>query len=355
MKLTKKVIGNICGKEVFLLKFENDNNYSVEFYNYGGYFSSVKIPFKNDQSKTEDVLLGYRNLENYIRDKIYLNSIVGRVCNRIANSKFDLNNITYCLYSNADPHHIHGGKKGFNKRVWEIKNIMKEKKFLKCVLFYRSKHMEEGYPGNLDCHATYILNNKNELIINFSAESDEDTIVNITNHNYWNFHGHKSSYQNIEQHFIKINANYFCESDNNSVPTGKLLTVMNKKLDFKKFKEIDNYILANSGIDKCYCINNFDGKIKEVATVFSNLTKMGMIMYTNQLGLQFYTGNMMTDSLVGKNNREYGNQYGLCLEAQFFPDAINHNNFISPILRKGAQYNSSILIKLRNDFSTELF
>ena len=210
--------------------------------------------------------------------------------------------------------------------------------------------MEEGYPGNLDCYATYILNHKNELIINFSAETDEDTIVNITNHNYWNFHGHQSNYQNIEKHFIKINANYFCETDSNSIPTGKLLKVMNQKLDFIKFKKIDNHILSNSGIDKCYCINDFDGEIKEVATVFSDLTKMGMIMYTNQPGLQFYTGNMMTDFLAGKNNREYGNQYGLCLESQFFPDSINCKNFITPILKKGEKYNSKIIFKLRNNF-----
>ena len=350
MQITKKIIDKINDHEILLLKFANDNNYSTEFCNFGGYFFSINIPNKNDPAQTEDVLLGYSSFENYKKDKISLNAIVGRVCGRITNSQFELNNSTYCLYPNAKPHHIHGGKKGFNKQVWTIESIVEEKNFIKCVLFYWSSHMEEGYPGNLECRTTYIFNNNNELIINFSAESDQDTIINITNHNYWNFHGHKSSYQNVVQHYVKINANYFCELDNDFIPTGKLIKANNTKFDFIELTTINDQILANAGIDTCYNITDFDGEIREAATVFSDLTKMGMVMYTDRPGLQFYTGNMMDNDYEGKFNRKYGNQYGLCFEPQLFPDAINHKNFISPILRKSAKYNSKIVIKLKNDF-----
>jgi len=134
MKFNKKIIDKINGKEILLLQFKNDNNYSIEFYNFGGYFHSINIPKKNNASQTEDALLGYSNFENYKQDRINLNSIVGRVCGRIANSKFYLNNSAYHLYPNAKPHHIHGGKRGFNKQVWTIKSIVKEKNFLKCIL-----------------------------------------------------------------------------------------------------------------------------------------------------------------------------------------------------------------------------
>tara|TARA_B100001123_G_scaffold450320_1_gene620421 strand:+ start:2256 stop:3308 length:1053 start_codon:yes stop_codon:yes gene_type:complete len=350
MKLIKKIINNINGKEIFLLKFINNNNYSIEFCNYGGYFFNINIPYKKDLSKSEDVLLGYSNLDHYIHDNLYLNSIVGRYCNRISHANFKLNNSSYNLYPNLKPHHIHGGLNGFNKKIWSIDRIEKNKNYISCVLSYLSKHMEEGYPGNLKCYSTYILNNDNELIINFNAKSDHDTVVNITNHNYWNFHGHYSSYNDIKDHHIKINANKYCETDLDSIPTGKLIKVNNSKYDFENFKNINDHILDNKGIDKCFCINDFDGKIKEIATAFSNLTKMGIIMYSNKPGLQFYTGNNISNNLKGKYNRFYHKNYGFCLESQFFPNSINHDNFISPILLKNDLYESNIVIKLKNDF-----
>ena len=349
MKLSKNIVKNISNKEIFLLKFENDNNYSIEFSNYGGYFFSINIPAKIDSNKLEDVLLGYSIFDDYEKDKFYLNSIVGRFCNRISNSHFKLNDLSYNLNPNIRPHHIHGGLNGFNKKIWSIKKIEKEKNYLKCVLSYFSPHMEEGYPGNLSCYCTYILNNNNELKINFNAISDQDTIINITNHNYWNFHGHQLNYNNIKNHSIKIYANQYCETDSDSIPTGKLINIDDTKFDFKKFVNIDDSILENEGIDKCFAIDNFDGNLKKVAEVYSNLTNMGMVMYSDKPGLQFYTGNNIND-FIGKYNKIYDKNHGLCLESQFFPDSINHKNFISPILKKNTEYNSNIVIKLKNNF-----
>ena len=350
MKISKTVISKIGNHEIQKIKFLNNNNYSVEFYNFGGCFHSIKIPYKDNVSFTEDVLLGYRNIGCYQSDNIYLNAIIGRVSGRIANSQFVLNNKAYKLFSNDGSHHIHGGKKGFNKKIWTINQLYKENDSLTCVMTSSSKNMEEGYPGKLNCSTTYSLNNKNELIINFVVECEQDTIVSLTNHNYWNFHGHNSKYQQISDHSVKLKAQLYCESDKDLIPTGKLVNVQKAKFDFQRYKMIDKNVLDNNGIDACYCIDDFDGKIKKVASVYSNLTKMGLYLYSNQPGLQFYTGNMMNHCYLGKYKRQYGQNYGLCLEPQLFPDAINHKNFISPVLHKGQTYNSKIIMKLKNDF-----
>ena len=359
MKIKKEKITTLDNQQVFKITFTNNNNYVVNFYNFGGYIDSISIPYKNKLHEYEDVLLGYRNFENYILDKSYLNCIIGRVCGRISNAKFDLNNKTYQLFSNNGQHHIHGGQFGFNKKVWHINSLNKNSDEISCILYYKSLHLEEGYPGTVECITKYILNNKNEFIIEFYATTDSDTIINLTNHNYWNFHGHNSYYQNIKDHIVKINARYYCESDNNLIPTGKLLNVENTKLNFFDYTKINQDILRDNGIDTCYCVSdnafldliNLDKrKLREVATVFSNLTKMGIVMYSNKPCLQFYTGNMMHESYNGKYGKKYGRQYGLCLESQFFPDSMNCKNFVIPILQKGKTYNSTIIIKLKNDF-----
>ena len=349
MQISKKIISKIKERDIYKIKFINDNNYSIEFYNFGGYFNSVSIPYRNNPNKKEDVLLGYNNINNYQKDKISLNALVGRVCGRIRNGKFKLNNNIYNLSLNDNKHHIHGGKKGFSKNIWKIENIENKSNYLKCTLSYFSKHLEEGYPGNLNCLATYILDNDNNIKIEFSAIGDQDTIVNMTNHNYWHFHGHKDYYQNINQHYICIKSDFINELDSNYLPTGKLLKVEKSKYNLKKLTKIDNNLLSEDGIDTCYLINKTKN-VKQVAKVYSNLTKMGMILYTDQPGLQFYTGNMMAKKYYGKYNKKYGYQHGLCLEAQLFPDAINHSSFISPILRAGDKYTSKIYMNLRNDF-----
>ena len=350
MITVKEIEATINQERISKLIFTNDNNYSVSFFNFGGYIDSIHIPYRNDPSQSEDVLLGYKDFRGYMNDQSYINCIVGRICGRISNANFNLNAKQYKLFANNGSHHLHGGKEGFNKKIWKIVNLDETANCLKCVLQYISPHLEEGYPGRLECNVTYSLTNNNELIIDFVAESDQDTIVSLTNHNYWNFHGHHSNYQNAADHTVKIDAQFFCESDQDLIPTGQLQNVGKTKLNFQKYKAIDKNILDNNGIDECYCIDEFDRKIREVACVYSNLTKMGLHLYSNQPGLQFYTGNMMDDYYLGKYARKYGHQYGLCLEPQLFPDAINHKNFISPILRKGEKYNSSIVMKLKNDF-----
>ena len=349
MEILKKLVGKIDGKEILKIQFINNNNYSVEFYNFGGYFHSICIPYQNDNSKTEDVLLGYHDFKSYQSDRACLNALIGRVGGRIRNGEFFLNNKKFHLDLNNNSHHIHGGKDGFNSQVWEISDLIEEEQEMKCKLTYFSKNLEGGYPGNLNCETIYSLNNTNELTMEFFAQRDQDTIVNLTNHNYWNFHGHDVHYQNVQRHSVRISSDLITEVDADYVPTGNMLKIDNTKYDFRNFREIDESILENSGIDTCYEINKTK-KFKQVAKVYSDITKMGMVVSTDQPGLVFYTGNMMENEYPGKYNKKYGYQYGLCMEAQIFPDAINHSNFISPILLSNETYSSKTVMKLKNDF-----
>ena len=349
MKYKKEKIYSINGNDIYSITIINDNNYKVTFYTYGGYIHEVSIPILHQEDKSEDVLLGYGNIEGVLESNGYFNSIVGRVANRIGSSKFNIDNKEYKLYSNTPPNHLHGGKIGFNKKIWKIENISETSNSLRCTLKYFSPDMEEDYPGNLDCSVSYELNNSNELFIIFDAISDKDTIVNLTNHNYWNFHGHGDNYQNIEDHIVSIDSNSICETDKNSIPTGKILNVEGTKFNLKNDFLIHKKFLSSGGIDHNYVLN--DNSMSEpVAKIYSKKTGLGVEYSTNQEGIQFYTGNNMLDKYVGKYNKSYGFQYGLCLEPQHYPDAINHSNFPSPILRKNKNYLSKIKIKLRNDF-----
>ncbi|SVD23962.1 uncharacterized protein METZ01_LOCUS376816, partial [marine metagenome] len=193
------------------------------------------------------------------------------------------------------------------------------------------------------------LNNTNELLINFKAIADQDTIVNLTNHNYWNFHGHGDKHQNNEDHVVYVNSESICETDEQSIPTGKILAVEGTKFNLKNDFLINDAFLNSGGIDHNYVLK--DESMKEpAARIYSKKTGLGVEYFTNQLGIQFYTGNMMLDKYIGKYDKSYGLQYGMCLEPQHYPDAINHPNFPSPILKKNKNYLSKIKIKLRNDF-----
>ena len=330
MKFSKKIIHSINGNDIHSITIVNDNNFKITFYTYGGYIHEVHIPYHNQEEKTEDVLLGYGNIDGVLESHGYFNTIVGRVANRIGSSKFSIDNNEYQLYSNVAPNHLHGGKVGFNKKIWKIENIEESIDSIKCIMKYLSKDMEENYPGSLDCTVSYELNNNNELLIDFGATSDKDTIVNMTNHNYWNFHGHGDNYQNNEDHVVCINSTSICETDEQSIPTGKILDVKGSKFDLQNDFLINKDFLSSGGIDHNYVVD--DQSMKDaVAKIYSKKTGLGVEYFTNQHGIQFYTGNMMLDKYIGKHAKPYGFQYGMCLEPQHFPDAINHPNFPSPI------------------------
>ena len=349
MQIINSKVHNDYKKDITSINLINDNNFEICFYNYGGYIHNIFIPYKKNEKIREDVILGYDDQKQLIEAPGYFNSIIGRVGNRINNSKFTLNKKVYNLNSNIYPNHLHGGNEGFNKKIWEIVDLKKNKNEMICKMRYYSKHLEEGYPGNLECYATYLFNNDNEFTIQYEAISDQDTILNLTNHNYWNFHGHGNEYQNIENHIVCVKSKSICETDENSIPTGKILDVEGTKFNLNNDFLINDAFLKNGGIDHNYVLTDF--KMAEpIAIIFSKKTGLGVEYFTNQPGIQFYTGNMMLKKYYGKYKKSYGLQYGMCLEPQYYPDAINHENFPSSILRKNKKYLSKIKIKLRNDF-----
>ena len=308
-------------------------------------------PYLNDSSTTEDVLLGYKDFEDCKICNAYFNVIIGRVAGRISNAKFILKNKVHKLYPNIPPDHLHGGYEGLNKKIWTIKKIEQNEDNLKCTMVYLSPHLEENYPGNLNCKVVYSLNNQNEFSIFFQAKSDQETIVNMTNHNYWNFHGHKKNFKNIENHNVLINADRFCEIDENYIPTGKISSVISTKFDFNNGFKIDQNFLNNGGVDHNYVLNNCN--LLEIdGIIFSNLTGMGVEYYTDQPGMQFYTGNMLDSNFKGKYKKRYGKNFGMCFEPQIFPDSINQSNFPSTKINVGETYRSKIIMKLRNNFKS---
>ena len=349
MKLTKKIISNLHDQEVSLFTLKNNNNFSITFSNLGGYIHKVQIPYLKNPELYEDVILGYENPLDVYTEKSYFNVITGRICNRIKDAQFSLNGKKYFLYKNDNSNHLHGGLKGFNTKIWKISDVIERNNDFTISMKYLSPHLEEGYPGNLSCTTSYNLNNNNEFSIKYSATTDQDTIVNITNHNYWNFHGHNKNYNNISDHSVMIDSDSLCEVDEELIPTGNIKLITGSKYDFINKRNITQYLLDKGGIDLNYVVNA-NKQLRLVGKIWSNITKMGVSYRTDQPGLQFYTGNNMFDRYQGKYGRSYGKNYGLCFESQQIPNSINQENFVSPILRIGERYLSTTIIKLHNDF-----
>ena len=351
MKFSKNKLAKKNNKTIYSIEFTNDNGFKFNFINLGCYIKNVIIPYSKKNDKFEDVVLGYNNLKNIINDKSYFNCIVGRVAGRISNSSFFLNNKKYNLFNNEKKHHLHGGKYGFNRKIWNIKDIENNNNSIVCSMNYKSLHLEEGYPGNLECYVKYSLNNKNQITIEFQAISDKDTLVNLTNHNYWNFNGHTLNYNNIENHILSINSNKYCEVDNELIPNGKIISTAKTKYNFHNQKKIGLNTLKKGGIDNYYIFRNYKKTVNKVLKVFSPSTGMGMILLSDQPGLQFYTGNNLNCDYIGKNNRYYGKNFGLCFEPQLYPNAINIRNFPSIVLKKGNTYKSKVVFNLINNFN----
>ena len=348
MNIKKEKISEISGQEVFLVSITNDNNFSVSFSNFGGYIHQVLIPYQNNPEEFEDVILGYEEPIECVNDKSFFNVITGRVCNRIKDAEFVLNNKKYTLNNNNGLNHLHGGSVGFNKKIWNLDSIQEDGDEVTVSMSYHSPHLEENYPGNLACITQYKFNNSNEFSICYSATTDEDTIVNITNHNYWNFHGHKKYYGTILNHSVQIYGEEVCEVENDLIPNGRFLNVKNTKYDFMNSNDISQNLLTEGGIDINYVVNH-EKVMKPVGRTWSNLTGMGVAYSSDQPGLQFYTGGNMHPEYKGKYSRVYGKNYGLCMETQLFPDAINQANFESPILKAGEEYTSNTIIKFLNN------
>ena len=347
MKHTPKVTINDygtlpTGELVKQYTLENKEGMSVSILNYGGIITSVKV--KNKEGKFENIALGYDSLENYVNNDPYLGAIIGRVGNRIANGSFTLNGETYNLEVNNGPNHLHGGLKGFDKVVWDVK-IQEEQEKVLLHLFYESAHMEEGYPGNLNTHVTYILDNENQLSVSYKAQTDSTTIVNLTQHSYFNLSGDFNS--TILDHQLQIDADAITTLNQNMIPTGSYTDLTDTPLDFRVLKSIGKDINSSNqqieiagGYDHNYVINkpSLDSSFAKV--IHSNSGRV-MEVFTDQPGVQLYTGNF----LEAINDNYMGKRSGFCLETQHFPDSPNQSNFPSIVLEPGMVYNTTTKFK----------
>ena len=336
------------GKQVDLYVLSNKNGVEVDVTNFGAAVVSVKVP--NRHGKTDDVVLGYDDLDGYLHDKSYFGATVGRYANRIAHGKFTLNGTTYTLAKNDGENHLHGGVQGFNKVVWEAKDVSTADAAA-LQLNYLSKNGEEGYPGNLSVQVTYTLTNNNELKIDYAATTDKDTVLNLTHHSYFNLAGQGKG--DILQHQLLLHASRFTPVDATLIPTGEIRSVKGTPLDFASATAIgsrigqdDEQLKLGHGYDHNFVLDGgTEGAPVLAAQVYEPSSGRVMEVWTTQPGVQFYSGNFLDDTIRGKSGSTYRRRAAFCLETQHFPDSPNKPNFPSTILKPGSQFKSSTAYK----------
>lgn len=347
VKIEKTYMGNIEGRKVNSYTLSNDSNTVVKILNYGGIITSIFTPDRD--GNIIDVVLGYDELEDYVEDNFYFGAIIGRYGNRIAEGKLQLEGTNINLSINNPPNHLHGGVNGFNKVVWDANEIINEDE-IGVELSYVSKDGEEGYPGNLSVTVVYTLTNDNEIKINYSANTDKTTVCNLTNHSYFNLNDGGAT--DILDHELIINAEYFLDTNSSLIPTGEMLKVKNTPFDFRVANKIGDRINENNeqikyanGYDHNYIISKNNGELCLAAE--AKETKSGRILriYTDQPGIQFYTGNFLNGTKNGKKGVLYKQRNGFCLETQHFPDSPNKLNFPSTVLNKDEIYSSTTIFK----------
>jgi aldose 1-epimerase len=339
------------GREVDLYLINNSNRVEIEITNYGGIVVSLKVPDR--RGETADVVLGYDDLASYERDKWHFGAIIGRYANRIANGKFRLNGSEYTLACNNGPNHLHGGQSGFEKAVWRARKGPGEQND-RLVLEYVSEDGEEGYPGRMEARVEYSLSDENEFAIHYRASADKDTVVNLTNHSYFNLRG--AGKDDILLHQLLLNADQFTPVNENLIPTGELRRVSHTPFDFtqprtigSRIHQTDEQLKFGGGYDHNWVLNsNVNRPPSHAATLYEPLSGRTMEILTTEPGIQFYSGNFLDGSMRGKAGASYGLRGGLCLETQHFPDSPNHANFPSTVLRAGERYESTTVFKFSN-------
>jgi aldose 1-epimerase len=336
------------GTAVDLYVLTNASGVKAKVITYGALLTEMHVPDRD--GKRADVVLGFDNLDDYLKGHPMFGATVGRVANRIAGAKFTLEGKEYKLAANNGPNSIHGGNKGFDKAVWKAE--AKEVPEGVSVRFtHRSPDGDEGYPGNLDVAVTYTLTEKNELTIDYTATTDKATPVNLTNHSYFNLSGGQSA--NVLKHEVMLTADKYTPADDKLIPTGKIEPVKGTPLDFTMPTAIgarfDQLKGKPVGYDHNYVLNSEGKSLALAARVVEPKSGRVLEMITTEPGVQLYTGNFLDGKLKGKGGVVYGQHAGFCLEAQHFPDAVHHPEFPSIILQPGKTYTQTTIYK----FSTK--
>ncbi|HUT28741.1 MAG TPA: aldose epimerase family protein [Sedimentisphaerales bacterium] len=348
MDVKKEIFGNMPdGRQVDLYTLTNAYGVRARIMTYGAIVVSLEVPDRN--GKMGDVVLGFDTLEEYLKGHPYFGAIVGRYGNRIGKGRFTLNGVEYKLATNNGENHLHGGIKGFDKVVWDAEPV-KQADAVGVKLSYLSKDGEEGYPGNLTCIVGYTLNNSDEFNIWYEALTDKPTPVNLTHHSYFNLAGAGSG--DILGHELMLKADRFTPVDAGLIPTGAKASVKGTPMDFLKptaigarINQDDEQLKFGLGYDHNFVLNKTDASLTLAAQVYEPTTGRVMDVHTTEPGIQFYSGNFLDGSNVGKGGKVYEHRTGFCLETQHFPDSPNKPQFPSVILNPGEKYTHVTLHK----------
>lgn len=339
------------GRDVSLYSLSNTAGASAAITNYGGIVVRLEVPDRG--GRLADVVLGYNRVADYERLNPYFGAIIGRVGNRIAHGRFTLDGKTYTLATNNEPAglpcHLHGGKLGFDKVLWDAEPLVKDN-IAGLKLTYRSRDGEEGYPGNLDVTVTYWLGNDNSLKIEYRATTDQATPVNLTNHSYFNLKGEGSG--DILGHELVLHASRTTVANAGLIPTGEIAAVAGTPLDFRtphaigeRIDTANEQLRFGGGYDHNWVLDHAPGELALAASVYEPVSGRTLEVWTKEPGMQFYSGNFLDGACVGKSGKAYQRRWGFCLETQHFPDSVNHPAFPNTILRPGQTYQTTTVYR----------
>lgn len=358
--IEKSTFGHLPdGRQVDIYRITNANGIELRITNYGGIIVSLRTP--DVQGTLDDIVLGFDSLEDYLSDTYrdanpYFGALIGRYANRIANGRFSLNGETHELASNDGDHHLHGGRRGFDKVLWQAEPFDNDEG-AGLVLNYTSEDGEEGYPGRLETQVTYTLTDNDELAVEYQATTDKATPVNLTQHSYFNLQGEGRG--NILDHYLTIHADAFTPVDDTLIPTGEIRPVNDTPFDFseptpigERIEQDNRQLEVGGGYDHNFVIVDASSSIDEpvlAARVWEPESGRLLEVATTEPGLQFYSGNSLAGDLVGKRGEAYGPRSGFALETQHYPDSPNQEGFPSTILEPGDTYRSRTIFT----FSTQ--
>ncbi len=345
MQIIKESFGRTKkGEDAFLFTL-TQGAVTAKITNYGAAVVSLLVPDKNEMKR--DVVLGFDTLANYEKHDKYMGAVIGRYANRIENGTFTLDGRQYYLYKNNGNSSLHGGKEGFDKKIWNYR-ITEEGLLLTLV----SPDGEEGYPGEVEVNVLYSLENGNSLKIDYHAQSDADTPLSLTNHSYFNLSGHKGGAESVLNTTVRLQADFYTVYNAEQLPTGEVAPVSGTPLDFTRPKRIGDEIDSSHSQTACGCgyDNNFIlrgtiGNLRLGAEAWNSESGISINMYTTFPGMVFYTGNYLDNNFAGKENTMYEKRCGFCFEAGYYPNSLRHSNFPSPVLKQGKEFHHTTVYR----------
>jgi aldose 1-epimerase len=339
------------GSQVDIYTLTNGNGVVAKILNYGGIVTELHVPDRN--GKMGDVVLGFDNLEDYVEKTPYFGCLIGRVGNRTANGKFTIDGVEYSVPTNEEPGGkpcgLHGGLVGFDKRLWSVEAVESGEDGPSLIMTLESKDMDQGFPGTLNVTATYTLTNRDGLKLTYSATTDKTTVINLTQHSYFNLN---EGTDTILDHEVMIAADHYTPVDAGLIPTGEIAPVKDTPLDFNsptrigdRINDEDEQLRLGGGYDHNWVMRTQDGSVILQATATDSKTGRKLEVLSDEPGVQFYSGNFLDGTLTGKKGVVYEHRYGLCFEPQHYPDSANHPSFPTILLKPGETFKSTIIYR----------